>query len=128
MITTKDKEFMKIALKEALEGYNRGDFPVGAVLVIDGKIMGKCSNSNKTNSEWTAHAESSLIRSFAPAIQRNKKEEKVIEIYATLEPCLMCLGTSVLNRISRIVYACKDPNGGATGLNPKHLGDWYVRK
>ncbi len=128
MVDDRDSYFMRLALSEAQEGYNRDDFPVGAVLAVDGEYLGKGSNSTKTNREWSSHAESSLIRSFAPAIQRNKKDEKSIELYTTLEPCLMCLGTIVLNRITRIVYACPDPNGGAARLDPNQLGKWYVKK
>ena len=128
MITSQDEEFMKIALKEAEEGSIRGDFPVGAVLTIGGEFIGKGNNFNYTNGSWNDHAEASLIRAFAPAIQRNKKNDKLVEIYTTLEPCFMCLGTCVLNRIGRIIYACPDPNGGATGLDPKSLSGWYVKR
>jgi tRNA(adenine34) deaminase len=128
MIAGEDENFMRIALREAEEGARRGDFPVGAVLTIDGKFIGKGSNSNYTNKSWAQHAEASLIIEFDHAIQENKKDGKRIEIYTTLEPCLMCLGTCFLNRINRIVYACQDPNGGATSLDVKSLPDWYGRK
>ena len=127
MITLEDERFMKIALRDAEEGARRGDFPVGAALVINGKLIGSANNSNYTNEAWNNHAESSLINLFAHAIQIHKKREGEIELYTTLEPCLMCLGACVLNRVDRIVYACPDPNAGAARLDPKNLAGWYQR-
>lgn len=123
-----DKKFMRLAMTEAEEGYERGDFPVGAVLTFNGNLIGKGNNSNRTNDEWNSHAESLLIGTYASAIQSCVKEGGLVELYATLEPCLMCLGSSVLNRVSRIVYACQDPNGGAAGIDAGMLPEWYARK
>ena len=128
MATDYDRKFMRLAMREAEEGYKRGDFPVGAVLTFNGKLIGKGNNSNKTNDEWNSHAESLLIGTYASAIQRCRKENGLVELYTTLEPCLMCLGSSVLNRVSRIIYACPDPNGGAAGIKVRTLPKWYARK
>ncbi len=125
MTNSIDEKFMRIALDEAREGYERGDFPVGAVLTFDNIYRNKGNNSTRTNNEWSSHAEASLIRAHAPAIQMAVKEGQLVTLYTTLEPCFMCLGTSVLNRIGRIVYACPDPNGGAAGINPLSLSNWY---
>ena len=123
-----DRKFMKLAMREAEEGYERGDFPVGAVLTFNGRLIGKGNNSNRTNAEWNSHAESLLIGTYASAIQSCRKEMGLVELYTTLEPCLMCIGSSVLNRVSRIVYACPDPNGGAAGIDIEALPEWYARK
>lgn len=127
MAISLDEKFMEIAMQEAREGYERGDFPVGAVLTFDNQLIGKGNNSTRTNGEWSSHAESSLIKAHAPAIQKAVKDERLVTIYTTLEPCLMCLGTSRLNRIGRIVYACPDPNGGATELDVNSIAPWYSK-
>lgn len=120
---------MKLALKEAEKSLSKGDFPVGAVLVIDGKLRDKKRNTLHNDKDWTSHAESLIIKENSKIIRKKiKNNNSKIELYTTLEPCLMCLGTVVLNRISKIIYACQDPHGGATHLNPKNLTDWYERK
>lgn len=125
--TTEDKKYMKIALEEAKEGCIRGDFPVGAVLTIDRKFIGKAANGNNTVSSLTEHAESRLIETYSATVKKAKREDEntQVTLYTTLEPCLMCLGTSVMGRIDKIIYACPDPNGGTARLNPQELGDWY---
>ncbi len=121
-----DEEFMTIALDEARKSYERNDFPVGAVLVIDGILVGKGNNTQFTRQDWYSHAESQLIGKHASEIKKASKQLKSIHLYTTLEPCLMCLGTSVMNRISRIIYACPDPFGGVCGMKPPT--DWYEKK
>jgi tRNA(adenine34) deaminase len=123
-----DEVFMKIALEEAEESYKRGYFPVGAVLVSNGKIIGQGNNSNATDKGWSSHAENVLIKRYSADIKELIKSGYSVDIYTTLEPCLMCLGTIVLNRISRVIYACPDPNGGATKLDPASLSAWYKKK
>jgi len=128
-----DKEFMKIALKEAKKSLDRGDYPVGAVLVIDGKLISKGGNSIYSKKDWISHAENNLIKKCSPiiknkclpAIQNQTKDKVNVELFTTLEPCLMCLGSSILHKVSRIVFACPDPHGGATNINPKLLPYWY---
>jgi len=128
-ITDIDREYMKMALKEARKALSRGDYPIGAVLLIDGKYVGIMGNSLHTGKDWISHAEADLLRKYSKIIKKNvKKNKSEIVLYTTLEPCLMCLGTCILNRISRIVYSCPDPHGGATRINPKELTEWYVRK
>lgn len=132
----KDKEFMQIALKEAKKSFERGDYPVGAVLVIDGVVVGKEGNSMGSKGDWVSHAENNLIKKCSPIIKekylpwigKNKKAHVQIELFTTLEPCLMCLGSSILHRISRIVFASPDPHGGATKINPIILPEWYNQK
>ena|SRR3989338_1104680 len=98
-----------------------GDFPVGALITSSESILGNISNSKVSNNDWCSHAESLLIREYAPIIRKEIKSNKKVTLYTTLEPCLMCLGTSVMNRVSRIVYACPGPCGEATGLDTKVL-------
>lgn len=129
VFSDKDKEFMNIALNEAKKALNNGDYPVGAVLVINGKLIDKTRNSLHSGNDWASHAESNLIRKHSKLIKQEiKYNNSKVELFTTLEPCLMCLGSSVLHRISRIVFSCPDPHGGATNLDKKSLTEWYNRK
>ncbi|MFZ1019363.1 MAG: nucleoside deaminase [Minisyncoccia bacterium] len=116
-----DRTFMDMAIKEAKISLDEGNFPVGAVLVIDGKLVGKDRNSIHSNKDWISHAEIKLLSRYSSLIKKEiKNKNSIVKIYTSLEPCLMCFGASVLNRISRIVYACPDPFTGALNI---HLND-----
>jgi tRNA(adenine34) deaminase len=123
----RDIKFMRLAIGEATEAYERKDFPVGAVLAIDNKLIGKSNNANYTQEDWNHHAETGVINRYSIVLKKARKEEKRVTLYTTLEPCIMCLGASIMNRVSRIVYACPDPNAGASNLDIKGLGNWYER-
>lgn len=120
---------MSLALHEARLAFDTGDYPVGAVLVIDGELVGQDRNSIVTETQSAAHAEQKLLSSRSPHLRRLIRERKPTDIclYTTLEPCLMCLGVAILHRVTRIVIACPDPHGGATKLNPNDLGCFYVQ-
>lgn len=126
MSKEKDYEFMKMAMGEAEDGYVRGDLPVGAVLTIDDRYIGRASNTSRTNEHFLFHAEFLLLHNFGGAL-RKKSKFSVSTLYSTWEPCLHCLGSSVLSRIDKIVYACLDPEGGAMHLNSKTIGSWYEK-
>jgi len=124
-----DKNSMELAIKQAEDSLSRMDFPVGAVLVIDGQVIGARRNRLHSENNWVSHAEARLIKKYSTDIKDAvKSRNSNITVYTTLEPCLMCLGTCILNRVSRIVYACPDPYGGVANLDPRHLSEWYVRK
>lgn len=122
-----DKKFMSLALYEARHAIDAGDYPVGAVLTVDGEFIGQARNSILTENQTTAHAEKKLLSSNSSQLRQLIRESKghVICLYTTLEPCLMCLGVAVLHRVTRIVIACPDPHGGATKINPLDLGCFY---
>lgn len=120
---------MNLALNEAEIALNNGDFPVGAVLVIDGRLISKRRNTLYCDTNWASHAELSIINENSKIIKQSvKNNNSKVVLYTTLEPCLMCLGAAVLHRVARIVFACPDPHGGATLLNPNNLTEWYIRK
>jgi tRNA(adenine34) deaminase len=124
-----DKQFMKIALKEARSALKNGDLPVGAVLVIDGKLIAKKRNKLYSYSDWISHAELKIIQENSKIIKEKiKTKNSNVELYTTVEPCLMCLGATILNRITRVVFSCPDPFGGATKINPKNLSKWYIER
>lgn len=123
-----DKRFMSLALDEAEQALASGDYPVGAVLPIDGVLFGKARNSIFTESQPAAHAEQKLLNSISTELRKKIRKEADYDIclYTTLEPCLMCLGVVILNRVTRIVISCPDPHGGATNINPDNLGSFYA--
>jgi tRNA(adenine34) deaminase len=126
MKTNNDIKFMKLALTEAKKALIRGDIPIGAVLVIDGKIIEKTNNALFSKSSWGDHAETQLILKYSQMIKKAKKENKSqIDLYTTLEPCLMCLGCATLHRVDRIIYSCPDPRGGATKVDISNLPSFY---
>ncbi len=122
-----NKEFyMRIALEEAKIALDEDNLPIGAVLVIGGKIVDKGRNQNRTSKNWSEHAENSLIIKNSSLIRESiKKEGLETTLYSTMEPCLMCLGTATLHRVSNMVYSCPDPIGGATSLKLDSIGAIY---
>ncbi len=118
---------MALALNEAKLAFDSGDYPVGAVLTVDGNLVGQARNSILTEAQSTNHAEQKLLSAHSAQLRQlvRKNEELDICLYTTLEPCLMCLGATVLHRVTRIVISCPDPHGGATKLNPNDLGCFY---
>lgn len=113
MIVRDDNYWMGIALREAGKAADRGEVPIGALLVRDGKILGRGYNLREANRDPVAHAEIIAIRKAA------KKEESwrlcSATVYVTLEPCIMCMGAMILARVERVVFGCHDPKGGAAG-------------
>jgi len=121
-----DRGFIEEAINEAKKSFDSGDFPVGAVLVINGKAVAADRNSIHTNGDWVSHAEMKLLSKYSSLIKEQIKNNKSqVTLYTSLEPCLMCFGTSILNRITRIVYACPDPFTGSTHIDQKNLPKGY---
>lgn len=99
------EKYMKVALSEAVKAGERGDLPIGAVIVHNGKIISHGSNHINTNSNQVAHAEIDAIHQAAPYLNKYARE---CVLYTTLEPCVMCLPTIVMANIRNIVYALDD--------------------
>jgi len=108
-----DRLFMQAALDEARAAQACGEVPIGAVIVLDGAIIGRGHNRRETAEDPTAHAEMLAIRQAAEAIGHWRLLDTTL--YVTLEPCVMCMGAIILARIPRLVYACRDPRAGAVG-------------
>ncbi len=121
-----DHHFMQIALEQAQQALIHGDFPVGAVLTIDNQLVAQERNHIFSQQRTAAHAESTLITQHSAMIRSAYQEGKQMVLYSTLEPCLMCLGASVLHKIPKIIVACPDPLAGATRIKPQALGEWYI--
>jgi len=103
--------FMEIALCEARAAGERGEVPVGAVLVLDGAIIAQSGNRTRAETDVTAHAEVAVIREAA----RKLGQERLTgaDLYVTLEPCTLCAAAISFVRIRRLYYGAEDPKGGA---------------
>ncbi len=108
-----DIYFMRIALEEAMKGFDEDEVPIGAVVVSkEGVILGKGFNSPISSNDPTAHAEINAIRDAA----RFEKNYRLTNstLYVTLEPCLMCYGAMVHARVGRLVFGAYDKRSGLT--------------
>lgn len=108
-----DEKWMRVALEEAEKARIHEDIPIGAIAVLDNKIIGRGHNQREADQDPTAHAEMIAIRQAAQIIGHWRLEE--VTVYCTLEPCAMCAGAMVLARLPRLVYATTDPKAGAGG-------------
>ncbi len=106
-----DVHFMGKAIAVARKALSRGEVPVGAVIVHEGKIIGRGHNRPVSKIDPTAHAEITALRSAA----RKLGNYRLVgcDLYVTLEPCAMCLGAIVQARIRRLIYGASDPKSGA---------------
>ena len=104
---------MREAIAEASRARARGEVPVGAVVVLDGKIIGRGHNQPIAERDPTAHAEIVAIREAARAIGAYRLPGAIL--YVTLEPCVMCVGAAVHARIASIRYGARDEKAGALG-------------
>lgn len=108
---TPDETYMKEAIDEAERAGAIGEVPIGAVVVSDGRIIGRGHNLREKESDPTAHAEIVAIRQAAHRIGSWRLTE--CTLYATIEPCPMCAGALVMARVERLVYGATDPKAGA---------------
>ena len=115
---------MRQALHEAEIALSEGEFPVGCVLVADREIVarGRRMNSQSEPLKELDHAEIVALRSLASS---QKTYKAPLIAYATMEPCLMCFASLLLNGVSTVVYAFEDPMGGGTSINLQLLAPLY---
>lgn len=124
--TEVDEGFMKLALSEAKQALLHNNFPCGAVLVVDGQVVGKSENKKETKKDRVSHAEMLLYIKHSSLLKKAKKQGQIITMYTTLEPCLMCFGSAVMHRIDRIVAATPDPLGNMSTIEGDRLGKFYL--
>jgi tRNA(adenine34) deaminase len=101
-----DDVFMKAALEEACRAGERGEVPVGAVVVLDDNVIATAGNSPIALNDPTAHAEILALRQAAAAIGNYRLEG--VTVYCTVEPCVMCAGALVNARVRRLVFGARD--------------------
>ena len=103
--------FMDAALAEARDAGARGEVPVGAVLVLDGRIVARSGNRTRAENDITAHAEIAVIREASATLGQERLTGA--DLYVTLEPCTMCAAAISFARIRRLYYGAGDVKGGA---------------
>lgn len=104
-------EYMREALEEARKAYILGEVPIGAVVALNGQIIGRGHNLREVLNDSTAHAEIMAMREAALYIGDWRLEGTTL--YSTIEPCPMCAGAIVQFRVPILVYGAKDPKAGA---------------
>ena len=106
-----DELWMEEALRCAQRALEVGEVPVGAVVVCDGRIVGRGWNRNITDSDPTAHAEIIALREAGASVGNHRLGD--CDLFVTIEPCAMCAGALVHARIQRLIYGADDPKAGA---------------
>ncbi|MBQ6649315.1 MAG: nucleoside deaminase [Muribaculaceae bacterium] len=109
-MTSSDERFMRLALAQAQEAFDRDEVPIGAVIVCQGKVIARGHNLTETLTDVTAHAEMQAITSAASFL--GGKYLTQCTLYVTVEPCLMCAGALGWSQISRVVYGASDDKRG----------------
>jgi len=116
-----DEYFMKKALQEAQSAFDQGEIPVGAVVVVNNKVIARSHNLTEMLNDVTAHAEMQSITAAANYL--GGKYLKDCTIYVTIEPCQMCAGALYWSQISKVVFGARDEQRGfismGTKLHPK---------
>ncbi|CRK85333.1 tRNA adenosine(34) deaminase TadA [Neobacillus massiliamazoniensis] len=118
---SEDEYFMKEAIREAKKAEELNEVPIGAVIVIDGKIISRAHNLRESQQNAVAHAELLAIEKACQIMGSWRLENATL--YVTLEPCPMCSGAILLSRVSRVVYGAADPKGGCAGTLMNLLQD-----
>jgi len=116
---------MKQALLEAQKAYKIEEIPVGAVVVQDGKIIGKGYNQREQLKDPTAHAEIIAITAAANTIEDWRLNECIL--YVTKEPCAMCAGAIINSRLKMVVFGCYDKETGCCGSLYQLCGDMHLK-
>lgn len=106
-----DNKYMKAALKEAEKAYEKGEAPIGAVIVKDGRIIARAHNLRETRKDPTAHAEILAIGKASKKLEAWRLSG--CDLYVTLEPCPMCAGAVIQSRIRRLYYGADDAKAGS---------------
>ncbi|WP_372950057.1 nucleoside deaminase [Mariniphaga sp.] len=114
-----DDYFMKKAFAEAVQAFDEGEIPVGAVVVANNKIIARAHNLTETLNDVTAHAEMQAITAAANLL--GGKYLNDCTLYVTLEPCAMCAGALGWAQVGRIVYGASDPKRGFRKFAPEAL-------
>ncbi len=112
-----DSYFMKKALQEAEAAYEKGEIPIGAVVVVKDRIIARAHNLTETLNDVTAHAEMQAITAAAGFL--GGKYLKDCTLYVTIEPCQMCAGALYWSQIPRIVYGARDEQRGCIAMGTK---------
>jgi tRNA(adenine34) deaminase len=121
-----DARHLRAALLEAEKGADKGEVPIGCVLVKDGRVLGRGHNLMETLRDPTAHAEILAIGAACQAVENWRLDG--CTLYVTLEPCPMCAGAILNSRIARVVFGARDKRLGALGSTYSILEDNPVNR
>jgi len=105
---------MAESLNEARAGFAESEVPIGAVVVLNGRVIGKGHNQKERLQDPTAHAEIMAVRDACQNLKSWRLDGA--SLYTTAEPCLMCLGAALQARVAEIIYGCREPKFGAVEL------------
>lgn len=114
-----DEYYMRQALNEARQAFDKGEVPIGAIVVCKGRIIARGHNLTETLNDVTAHAEMQAITAAANVLGGKYLTDCIL--YVTIEPCPMCAGGLLWSQISKIVYGAKDEKKGYTVFSPSIL-------
>ncbi len=114
-----DEYYMRQALNEARQAFDKGEVPIGAVVVCKGRIIARGHNLTETLTDVTAHAEMQAITAAANVLGGKYLTDCIL--YVTIEPCPMCAGGLLWSQISKIVYGAKDEKKGYSVFSPSIL-------
>lgn len=114
-----DESFMKQALEQAKIAFESGEIPIGAVIVLNNKVIARAHNQTELLNDFTAHAEM-LAFTSASEYLGNKYLDKCT-LYVTLEPCVMCAGASFWTKIDKVVYGASDSKRGYNSIEKSVL-------
>ena len=117
------ERWMREALKQAAAAGSRGEVPVGAIIVADGKMIACGSNRPIGSSDATAHAEIVALRAASQSTQNYRLPGNTL--YVTIEPCTMCVGAMLHARIERLVFGAREPRAGAVVSQLRLLNEQF---
>ena len=116
---TTDEQYMRMALEEAKAAWEQGEIPVGAVVVAQGRVIGRGHNLTETLHDVTAHAEMQAITAAAETL--GGKYLTGCALYVTVEPCVMCAGAIGWSQLGRLIYGASDEKRGFRRFAPEAL-------
>lgn len=116
-----DQFYMEMAIEEAHKAAAKGEVPIGAVIVHNGKVIGRAHNLRETTRNAVTHAELMAIQEACEVLDNWRLENTIL--YVTLEPCPMCAGAILQSRIPRVVYGARDPKAGCVDSLYRLLND-----
>lgn len=109
----KDEYWMRKAIQEARKAFDKKEAPIGAVAVLEGKIIARAHNLRENKNDPLGHAEILLLHKISKKLKRWRLSG--VTVYVTLEPCLMCMGALIQARVDRLFFGTLDPKAGACG-------------
>jgi tRNA(adenine34) deaminase len=107
----RDARWMRVALEEAEAAFRDGEVPVGAVVVLDDRVIGRGHNQTERSGQPFEHAEMRALWEATKTVGAYGLEQAVL--YCTIEPCVMCIGAVILARLPRVVFGAREPRTGA---------------